>query len=437
MMPFATRRTLILTGLLLLLSVFVSAETLSLDQCIELALKNHPNVISARGNVKTANAGLWNAFGNFLPYISASGSVSQTNYPFETQSVVNYELVAAGKIQKSYSFNAFAQINIFNGGRNFFDYFAAKANKAKSKYIKEQSEQDIILMVKTSYFAYLASKKLYEVRQEAVKRGREQYKLAESKYEIGSASKSDVLKAKVQYGEDRLNLIDAENGIRNALANLAYQIGIDVNSNIEFSSDYHSREYDGTERNALNMGLTNYPGLLASEQSLKAAKNGVRSAWGRYLPTITLRVQRYYSDEYWHEIKTFPWYDRRTSISTTLNFPIFENLSRKSVMSGAKASLNNARAEYYYARNKVALDIKKAFLDMARAKEKLSVAGENEEAASEDMMLVREKYNLGAATMLDVLLAQEKLNTAQYDKIQSEFDYNMAVATLENAMGVR
>jgi len=85
----------------------------------------------------------------------------------------------------------------------------------------------------------------------------------------------------------------------------------------------------------------------------------------------------------------------------------------------------------------LALDIKKAFLDMARAKEKLSVAGENEEAASEDMMLVREKYNLGAATMLDVLLAQEKLNTAQYDKIQSEFDYNMAVATLENAMGVR
>ena len=53
------------------------------------------------------------------------------------------------------------------------------------------------------------------------------------------------------------------------------------------------------------------------------------------------------------------------------------------------------------------------------------------------MNLVQEKYNLGAATILELLDAQVSLITAQNDKVQSEFDYNLAVAKLENVMGVR
>jgi len=435
-MPFANRKTLMLTGLLLLLSVFVSAETLTLDQCIDLAMKNHPNVISARGNVKTANAGVWNAVGNFLPRVSASGSVSQTNLPEEDTLFINDKLVVA-KMYKNYDLRLSAQWVLFNGGSNIFEYFAAKANKAKNEYIKEQTEQNLIQTVKTFYYAYLATEKLGEVNREAVKRGEEQFKLAESKFEVGSASKSDVLKAKVQYGSDRLSLFDAENRIKKARADLAYIIGADVNSDIEFSSDYQVKGYDGDEMDALKFGMSNFPGLLAREKGLSEAKNGVRSTWGRYLPTISASFQKYYQNGFWHEIKSFPREDSKWSISTSISIPIFENFSRKRAMSGAKVALNNARADYSYARNSVALEIKKAFLDMKKDLEKVTVATENVEAASEDMSLVREKYNLGAATILELLDAQVSLLTAQNDKIQSEFNYNLAVAKLENVMGVR
>ncbi len=435
-MPFANRKILMLTGILLLLSVFVSAETLTLDQCIELALKNHPNVISARGNVKTANAGVWNAVGNFLPRISASGQVSQTNLPEADTLFIDDQFVVA-KMYKNYDIRLSAQWTMFNGGSNIFDYFAAKANKAKNEYNMEQSEQNLIQTVKSYYYAYLATEKLGEINREAVKRGQEQYKLAESKFEVGSASKSDVLKAKVQYGKDRLSLFDAENGIKKARADLAYAIGVDVNSDIEFSSDYQVKEYDGTEIEALKFGMSNFPGLLAREKSLSEAKHGVRSTWGRYLPTISVYFQKYYQNGFWHEIKSFPRDDSKWSISTVVSIPIFENFSRHRAMSDAKAYLNNARADYHYARNSVALEIKKAFLDMKKDQEKLAVAAENVEAASEDMNLAQEKYNLGAATILELLDAQVSLITAQNDKIQSEFNYNLAVAKLENVMGVR
>jgi len=241
----------------------------------------------------------------------------------------------------------------------------------------------------------------------------------------------------VQFGSDKLNLIDAENGIKKAKADLMYLIGSDVNSDTEFSSTFNLRKYDGTETDALTFGMSNYPGLLAADKNLSAATNDVRSAWGRFFPTLSVYVSRNFQNQFWHEVNQFNELDGRWTVATTLNFPIFENFSRTSALSRARASLNKARADYYYARNSVTLEIKRAYLDMTKAAEKLVVAGENEEAAREDMSLVQEKYNLGAATILELLDAQVSLITAQNDKIQSEFDYNLAVAKLENAMGVR
>ncbi len=425
MMPFANQKTLMLTGPLLLLSLTVSAETLTLDQSIELALKNHPTVISARGNVKTANAGVWNAAGNFLPRVSASGSVSETN---------SYNPI---KENKGYSLGASANLTLFNGGQNIFNYLGAKAGKLYSKNMSEMTQQDLILEVKRRYFNYLAAIKTKEMREESVKQGEEGLKLAESKFEVGSASKSDVLKAKVQYGLDRISFIDAENAIENARSYLTWLIGLDINSNADFSPTYTTKEYTGVESDALNFGLSNYPGLLAAENSLSQAKNTVKSAWGKFLPTVSASLSKSYSNHFWHQVKEFNNDDGSWTIGTTVSLPIFENFSRKYTLSSAKANLNNARASFYYEKNNVSRIIKEAYRNMNRAKEMLVVASETEASAREDMSLTQEKYNLGAATILELLDSRVSLIRAQNDKIQSEFDYNIAVATLENAMGVR
>ncbi|MCP4703568.1 MAG: TolC family protein [candidate division Zixibacteria bacterium] len=445
MMPFAKRKTLMFTGLLLLLSVFVSAETLTLDQSIDLALKNHPEVISANGNVKTANAGVWNAFGNFLPRISASGGVSETHgwwYADSTKAdPADYNTGVLDKWYKSftknYSLGASADLTLFNGGQNVFNYLGAKANKSYFNNVSEMTQQGLILEVKRRYFNYLAAIQTKEMREESVKHGEEGLKLAESKFEVGSASKSDVLKAKVQYGLDRIDFIDAENAIENARSYLIWLIGLDINSNTEFSPDYSTKEYNGVEGDALKYGLSNYPGLLAAEDNVSKAKNGVRSAWGKFLPTVIVSLGKTYRNDRWSQVKEFSNYDGSWTIGTTVSLPIFENFSRKYAVSSAKVTLNNARAGFFYEKNNVARKVKEAFRNMNRANEMLAVANETEASAREDMSLTQEKYDLGAATILELLDARVSLIRAQNNKIQSEFDYNIAVATLENAMGVR
>ncbi|MEW6015295.1 MAG: TolC family protein [Candidatus Zixiibacteriota bacterium] len=432
------KRILFLATLFLFMMApeFSEARVLSLDDCITEALKNHPDVVRARGQVKRADGVLWQSFGAFLPNISAGGSVTQINSEPGVR-VIQDQLYQTSGITKNYDLGLSAGLTVFDGGQNIFNYLGARADKSYYKYLSEQTEQNLILTVKTTYYSYLASERTKEIREEAVKRGEEQLKLAQSKFDVGSASKSDVLKAKVQYGNDKLSLLEAENAVSINRANLAYLIGIDVNSDIEFSRETPKRDYSGSENEALKFGLSNHPGLLSTESKLSAARYGVKSIWGRYAPSVSVRVSRGWTNEYWGMVNDFSDDDARWTISTSLDFTIFDNFSRKAAMASAKASLNDARVAYHYQRNSVANEIKKAYLDMNKAFEALKLADENESAATEDMALVQEKYNLGAATILELLDAQVSLITAQNSKIQAEFDLNLAIARLENAMGKR
>jgi outer membrane protein len=414
----------------------VSAKVLTLDDCIQMALKNSADLIRAKGQVKVANGLVWQAFGAFLPGVSAGASVNQINSEPGVR-VINDQVYQSSGITKNYNLGISAGVTLFNGGQNVFNYLGAKTDKSYYEYAAEQTEQSLILTVKTTYFAYLAAIKLEQASEEAVKRSEEQLKLSTSKYEIGSASKSDVLKAQVQYGKDKLSLLDAGNGIKTARADLAYLIGIDVNSDVDFSQEFNRKDYSGTEEEALKFGLGHYPGLLAGEKNLQAAKYDLRSTKGQFSPSVSFSISRSWSNEYWKDVSKFRSEDARWSFGTSLNIPIFENFSRKAALSRSKANLSNAKADYSYMLNNVALQIKKAYLEINKANEALKVAEENEAAATEDMSLVREKYSLGAATMLEVLDAEVSLITAQNSKIQSEFDFNLAVAKLENAMGMR
>ncbi|MBD3258180.1 hypothetical protein GF377_07080, partial [candidate division GN15 bacterium] len=240
----------------ILLSLFVvallatgpaTAETLTLDDCIELALENRAAIIRARGAESSAAASKRAALGDFLPTIRASYSyskgketdISPVNTRVEETMTVLDTTVIDGEtavdaisvptrisesdeqdIGPRKSWDLRGDLTLISLP-NIFGYVSARASHASAKLDVLASEQDLIYSVKTAYYAYLASVENVDVQREAVRRADEQLKLIESRFELGSASKSDVLKQKVQYGNDRLGLLRAENGVTNARAALA------------------------------------------------------------------------------------------------------------------------------------------------------------------------------------------------------------------------
>ena len=98
---------------------------------------------------------------------------------------------------------------------------------------------------------------------------------------------------------------------------------------------------------------------------------------------------------------------------------------------------NDARAFLADSRNLAKSNIQTIFLDIGKLREQNNVSTENVEAATEDLKITQERYNLGAASILDLLDAQVSLKQAQVQLIQADFNLNTKVAELDKAMGKR
>jgi len=445
-------------------------DELTLDDCIELALQKRASIIAAYGNEKLASAYRLNALGAFLPRVSAGysyGKGKQTNrkqdallYTLESSVIMtDYGTNDLGDpdsvkywqnfysdpevmeleypdqdMGTSKSLSLSASIRLFDLS-NWFDYASANANRASAKLNVIASEQDLIYSVKVYYYAYLANVENLTTQEEAVKRAEEQLKLIESKYELGSVSRSDVLKQKVQYGNDKLSLLSAKNDVTNSLANLAYAIGLDPRKDYKFSQTYMPREYEGTLEEAIQFGLTRKPSLLASGKDIDYYRHNYRSAKAQYLPTLSANYSYniYNGSQGDTLIYDFSQHSRTWGFSASWN--IFDGFSRERQLVSAKVSLNNAKASMADERNMAVSVIKKAYLNIEQLKEQKKVSSENVEAAQEDLRITQEKYSLGAAAILEVLDAQVSLKEAQVSLIRAYFDLNLAIAKLENAMG--
>jgi outer membrane protein len=406
------------------------AAVLTLDDCIETALKNRTSIIAARGAERLAKADQTWALGAFLPTVSASYAYSRTkttHIESSTGSEPDQDGTSKGAELR-------ASMSLFDLS-NFFNYAGAHADRLRAHLDVIESEQNLILSVKVSYYAYLAAVENVAVQEQAVKRSEEQLKLIQSKFDLGSAALSDVLKQKVQFGKDKLALLTAQNVAISSKGSLAYTIGIDPNSDVEYSTEVRIREYEGGLDAAMKFAWEREPSILAAQKGVTSSKHAVSSRLSEYLPKLSGSFSLSTSDGTRGDTATYDFSSRDRTYGFQVSWNIFDGFSRERAVTAAKINRNNALAEMAETRNAVARDVRTTYQEIAQYKEAKVVASENVQAAEEDLKITQEKYNLGAATILDLLDAQHSLKGAQVALIEAGFDLNLAVARLENAMG--
>ena len=332
--------------------------TLTLDDCIELALQKRWSIIRARSDAEIAKWDKVSALGALLPRISAnyrSSESKETDRELEQLAGTEFDTVSWDATRNGNPITittleptAFEKqtFQLDDQDRSnsslsadlnwtplnvpaWFDVASAGAAKARANLNVIASEQDLIFSVKSSYYLYLAAVERVQVDEEAVKRSQEQLKLIESKYELGSASKSDVLKQKVQVGNDRLALLEARNAVTNTRADLAFTVGLDPNSDVGFSTDYILREYDGTLTEATSFGLQHKPSLLAAGKDVDAWRHANRSRWSEYLPTGTFFLSYAMSDGTQGDTTTFDFSSNSRTYGISLNWSIFDGFLRE------------------------------------------------------------------------------------------------------------
>lgn len=440
------RTVLIVVGTVLLTlgTRSVGAEVLTLDQCIELALKSNGSaqyaVPQARENAHRAGQGVWTAWGNLLPSFTHGYSYSERRLGdviIDPATGEPVELPPGDRTSVSWGTDFSFRQTLFDGGANWYGVAQAYHSLKASQENLRGSLNSLVLGVKESYFTLLKAQELVVVQEAAVRRAEQFHKTIESKYELGSASLSEVLKAKVDVGTAQLELLRRQNDVRTNRANLNTIINRPVDESIELAPIADAEPVTPSYEEALELGRRESPDLIASQAKLRAAKDEIGIARATLFPSLSWSATRRFSpqdrdDLFDYDGKVASWF-----IGADLTFNLFDAFYQKTAISNARVGVKYARETERQTRMSVELAIKQAYLEVDLARASRQLADQTEASAQEDFNLAQEKYNLGAATILDLLNAQESLTRAQTEKVNALYDHYVAVARLQNAIGRR
>ena len=430
---------------LLLFPVFgqVYAGTkLNLHDCIEIALKNQPSIEAAHQNVIAGLARETQAKSAYFPQLNASTGYTEDRFSGG----------AFGKtVTKSYSTTLQLNQIIYDFGRTGNASDAARWGTRSTEQDRERSVHDVILNVKQAYYSLLASKNLVEVAQKRVEQTERHLAQAQAFFNAGSKPRFDVTRSEVDVNNARLNLITASNNVRIRMITLNNAMGMDPGKQTEIEETLPPAPVVPLLEKIQEEALKNRPELLKAESDIEAAKARVRAEESNYYPTLSVNGAYNWASGTQDmgnlpPPSEFPDVTGRElagdignnwNAGIILSIPLFQGGVTRGRVSEARANLSALEAQRKAVIQSVLLEVNQSYADMESSKVRIDVMESSLQKSQESLQLAEGRYQAGVGPSIEVTDAQLAAVQADTDHIQAQYDYEISVARLLRAMGVK
>lgn len=413
----------------------------TMEQCIQIALQNNPQIEIARKQVEVQEAALFGTYTGVMPRVNATIMGANRTTSGDTQVIVEGVVLreAPGSTRTDYRNSVFLNMDLYNGGRNWNSIRQARQESVSEEFAQNSTEIQVIVNVKTGYYGLLRAQRLKEVTEENVRLNEEQLRRTQSMYEIGSVARVEVLQTTAQLGAARINLRNQENAVLQARAQLANVMGIGSSETFEIVDPLDDGTLDTTAlmslQDALRMANLTNPEIQRDEGRIRSALIGTKVARGSLWPTVTGSIGYSRSGARFEDV--YGTYDKnwRLSFGVNLSLPILNGTQTYADISRAQAQQLIAEETLRQTRRTTSLTIRNALLDLETAREVITLSNDNIVASEESLRLAEERYRVGSGTLLEVFTAQEALVRAKSDLAGAQYDYLIAQATLDGALG--
>ena len=400
------------------------AQSLTVDECVRIALENKPSLKRAEQDVAIARLNRASTGALMLPSVNASNSFSETTYG-NTSSEAS-ERYSGGLSLSQSLFNFGTKINTLKQSDNTY-------NTAKQQ--RRQAKARIILDVHTFYYQYLKNSELFDIAGKDLELSKKQLDLVQNQYNLGAVSKTDFLKASVRYGTAKSSFLSRELSKKNSEKSLRFSMGL-LNSDIPIIIE---QKMDliltvPTFDEAYSLMLSNSPDLSILDNQISGAQINVKKAWSSSLPSINMSIgmnassadqitRTYFDDNY---IK---------SANITLSIPIFSGFRNRNSIQISKLQLDQAETRLSGGKNSAKVSLYALINTLNNYQEIIPIQEEVLLSAEEDLKLAQQRYELGSASILVLLDAQLALIQASSSLVRTKYDAAIQVANLDDLLG--
>jgi outer membrane protein len=415
------------------IGVHAEEKKLSLSECIEYSLNNQPTLKAAQWG---AQAGSWRetqAASPYYPQISASTGYSESH---------SLGGAFGESVTKSYTSTLSVDQLLYDFGKTGNAYDAAKWGARSSQREMDRTVLEIVLNVKQAYFALLQAKQLVLVEQKTVEQSESHLKQAQAFFHAGSKPRFDVTRAEVDVNTARLGLINAQNNVRIRTIALNNAMGADPGKAIDIDDSFPKSVEVPVLDKAQDESLKNRPELLKADADIEAAKARVSAEESNYLPTLSANGAYNWANgtQDMGEINGIPLQgnvQNSWNAGVILSVPLFQGGLTRGRVGEARANLMVLEMQRDATRQSILLEVNQSYADLESAKVRIDVMESSLQKARESLEIAQGRYEAGIGPYIEVTDAQLSAVHAETDYIQAQYDYQLSVARLLKAMGVR
>ena len=441
------KHTILTIAVLQAILAYGQVKTITLDQARQIALERNLDVSQAQNNVEAAQASVLAATGSYLPTLSASmtwdrSQTDSKNLYFDqiTNTFKPVGLETGTRLQTG----ATLGYTIFDGFAREGNRKRASANSVASEQTAARTRQAIVFQVESEYLNVLRNEQLVKVSEENLKRDNRQLERITESNRVGALSLADVYRQQSQVAADELNLITAQNNYGKAKADLVSLMGLDVSEDYTISDPAISTEIAQSELDSSMLQYRNFrelseravahrPDYQAATESFNAADAGVTSARSGYFPSIGASAGYGLNGEAFSSLKNTKVFN----LGLSLRWNIFDGFGTNQVLQAAQIQKRNAELSLQQSQRNINVEVKKALLDLDAARKQYEVSLKGLVSSTQDHRIAEERYNLGAGTLLDLLIANANLVNAQANKVNASYNYVTSKRNVEYVLGER
>lgn len=393
----------------------IQKKVLSLDECVDYALRNSPDLRQYVESVRAYEGKVIQASSGKKPTLSGS---------------TVYDRILNDGGDSSFETNVSLEQLVSDAGYTDSLIDAARFRKEASQWNLALEAQTLVLNVKQAYFDCLTAKKNFEVAKQALKQYQEHLDEAIWLFNVGMKPKLDVLTAETNLSKAKLSYTDAENTLALSMVSLKKAIGYKGAEEFEIGDIAISNPHIPLVLpQALQLAMQYRPDLKAAQVTEKAYESDIRSAAKNNAAIISVKTG--YD---WVNGSAVEGDDEWTT-GASLSVPIYDgDLTRGKVIE-AKANLEVSKAQTDSLKQEITLEVSQALLGVQKAVENIKTTEVAEEQAKESFNLATEGYKVGIGTHLDVTDALQTYVQAQIDHINALYSYESYLAQLDKAVG--
>ncbi|RYG02843.1 MAG: TolC family protein, partial [Caulobacteraceae bacterium] len=474
--PDANRPRLVSPGTSELGALVVNHE-LTIDEAIGIALSTNRAYATAVAGLERASGRTGQARSALNPQAGLNGQFTEYDKPV-TANFGGNDLILTNQFTSIFNASISLPIDITGAIRSAVRQ--AQFNEVAARIEVNRARNQLVYDVRNAFYQALRAQGQLVVAEDSLTNATTRLEDAQSALKAETGTQFDVLTAQRDVADAQQAVVSARGGVTLALGLLKSAMGIDISTPVKITDTGAVEQPAGevpvvtvntpaptlptagdvpqvpatpdpslrfhTVQNEVELGadyltaveeaIVTRPEVLESNAVLTAAEKGVTYARRSSLPSFAVTAGYVVQP---NAAGFTP--ERQGTLGLSVNFPIFDGGLARAREREAKAEVSNAKTNRRAAIDGVTLDVQQAYVNLVQARERAHVVNVGVAQAREAFRLARLRAIVGVSAspqispQLELGNAQATLTQAETNRVNALYDYNIARAQLDRAIG--